>query len=55
VRTGLGGPILCSHLKICFKKNLDQNMLETALFFGKKNGKIAAGSATNHPPLASGC
>jgi len=27
---------LCSHLKPRFKKNLDQNMLKNALFFGKK-------------------
>jgi len=31
-----GASTLCIHLKTCFKKDLDQNMLENALFYGEK-------------------
>jgi len=47
---------LCSHLKIRFKRNLDQDMLENALFFLEKwrNRRSVGGSAPNlcWPPAA---
>jgi len=47
VRTGLGSALtLCSNLKTGFTKNLDQNMLENALFF-EKNWKKAMHPAFN--------
>jgi len=48
VPTGLeGASTLCSHLKTCFKKNLDQICLKM-LYFLEKNEKIAA--AVGDPP-----
>jgi len=46
---------LSSHLKTRFKRNLDQSMLENALFFWKKlENRRSVESSASKPPLASG-